>query len=68
MHLDEEKTATMHPADLLLPLDVGLSQNQGGAQLGAKKGHGQGRKGRGRRPGALAAAARSIGEGSGITG
>lgn len=57
MHLHEEKTT--RPADLLPPLDLGLSRNQ----LLAKKGHGQGRRGRGRRPGVLAAAARSLGEG-----
>lgn len=63
-HLDEEKTVTVHPVDLLLPLDVGPSQNVAApsAPLGARKAHGQGRKARARRQGMLAAAARSIGE------
>ncbi|XP_056910995.1 PR domain zinc finger protein 15 [Takifugu flavidus] len=62
IHLDEEKTVTVHPVDLLLPLDVGPSQNVAApsAPLGARKAHRQGRKARARRPGMLAAAARSI--------
>lgn len=64
IHLDEEKTVTVHPVDLLLPIDVGPSQNVAAPSvpLGARKAHGQGRKARARRPGMLAAAARSIGE------
>lgn len=59
--LDEEKTVTVRPADLLLPLDVGPSQNLAApsAPLGTRKAHGQGRKARARRPGMFS---RSIGE------
>lgn len=64
IHLDEEKTVPVHPVDLLLPLDVGPSQNVAApsAPLGIRKAHSQGRRARARRPGMLAAAARSIGE------
>lgn len=65
LHLDEGKTATMHPVDLLLPLGVGPGENSSGfpsAQLATKRGHGHGRKARGRRPGMLPAACKSIGE------
>lgn len=65
LHLDEGKTVTMHPVDLLLPLGVGPGENSSGfpsAQLATKRGHGQGRKARGRRPGMLPAACKSIGE------
>lgn len=65
LHLDEGKTVTMHPVDLLLPLGVGPGDNKSGfpsTQLATKRGHGQGRKARGRRPGLLSAACKSIGE------
>lgn len=65
LHLDEGKAVTMHPVDLLLPLGVGPSENSSGfpaAQLATKRGHGQGRKARGRRPGISPAACKSIGE------
>lgn len=64
IHLDEEKTVTVHPGDLLLPLDVAPGQNVAAppAPAGTRKAHGQGRRARARRPGSLAAAARSLGE------
>lgn len=65
LHLDEGKAVTMHPVDLLLPLGVGPGENNSGfpaAQLATKRGHGQGRKARGRRPGISPAACKSIGE------
>lgn len=65
LHVDEGKTVTGHPADLLLPLGVGPGENTSAfpsAHLAAKRGHGQGRKARGRRPAILPAACKSIGE------
>lgn len=65
LHLDEGKTVTVHPVDLLLPLGVGPGENTSGfpsAHHTAKRAHGQGRKARGRRPALLPAACKSIGE------
>lgn len=63
LHLDEGKSVTMHPVDLLLPLGVGPGDDSSGFPSAAtKRGHGHGRKARGRRPAVLAAACKSLGE------
>lgn len=62
--MDEGRTVTGNPVDLLLPLGVGPGENTSfpSAHLAAKRGHGQGRKARGRRSAMLPAACKSIGE------
>lgn len=65
LHLDEGKTVTGHPVDLLLPLGGGPGEDTGAfpsAHLAAKRGHVQGRRARGRRPAVVPAACKSIGE------
>lgn len=67
-HLNEVKTVTVLPAEQLLPQGeclVGPDEEEGSspaAQPSPKRGHSRGRRAKGRRPGAAAAASKNRGE------
>lgn len=67
-HLNEVKTVTVLPADQLLPQGeclVGPDEEEGSspaAQPSPKRGHSRGRRAKGRRPSAAAAASKNRGE------
>nr|XP_046267275.1 PR domain zinc finger protein 15 isoform X2 [Scatophagus argus] len=64
-HLDDGKTVTVLPADPLLPQEVGPPDEEeeegdpSAAQAGPKRGQGRGRRAKGRRAGATAAASKN---------